>query len=85
MTNNLESHCVNIYIYIYICFVFVHFRYQITQKCWQRNANSRPTFDELTLLLEALLQVESDYMELELYQEDQYIDLDSEANPDEKV
>ena len=45
----------------------------------------RPTFDELTLLLDGLLQEMSDYMELELYQEELYGEIDSGTVTDEKL
>ncbi|CAL1537182.1 unnamed protein product [Lymnaea stagnalis] len=50
--------------------------YNIMCDCWSFQPSSRPSFDQLCLKLEELLEREADYINLELFQSEQYSCLD---------
>ncbi|KAK6963876.1 fibroblast growth factor receptor 1 [Biomphalaria glabrata] len=51
--------------------------YDIMSSCWSLSPLERPSFEELCSKLEELLELEGDYINLELFQSEQYSCLDS--------
>ena len=50
---------------VVLCFV----RFQLMSECWNEKPSERPTFDQVTKLLEKMLMKETPYFEPELLDE----------------